>query len=91
MINDVTDIKVPYEILIRFDEKGVMYGAHYIERRVVTLDGEVLKDAVMPPIPIKLSENGEVMSGTPEIAKTLNDVLGTTLAYMIAAEGGKLE
>ncbi len=46
---DLTDVTIPYEILIRFGDDGAFKGAHQVRRRVVTLAGEVLKDDVLPP------------------------------------------
>lgn len=49
-----TDITVPYEILIRFREDGTPRGAHVQRRRIVELDGERLKDEVLPAEPLAL-------------------------------------
>jgi len=48
----LTDVKIPYEILIRFGEDGKPKGAHVLFRRVVTLDGEILKDEIQSAEPI---------------------------------------
>ncbi|TSD86029.1 hypothetical protein FFK22_024740 [Mycobacterium sp. KBS0706] len=50
----ITDITVPYEILIRFGEDGAPHGAHVQRRRIVELDGERLKDEVLPAEPLAL-------------------------------------
>ncbi len=49
---DLTDVTIPYEILIRFDGDGAFKGAHQVRRRVVTLAGEVLKDDLLPAEPL---------------------------------------
>lgn len=48
------DIKIPYEILIRFGDDGQPKGAHALFRRVVTLDDEVLKDQIQDAVPVDL-------------------------------------
>lgn len=48
----LNDIKIPYEILIRFGDDGQPKGAHALFRRVVTLDGEVLKDEIQDAVPV---------------------------------------
>ena len=53
---EIIDQTLPYEILIRFDESGALAGAHKAERRRVTLDGELLKDDVEPPMPIAIDD-----------------------------------
>jgi hypothetical protein len=53
---ELIDSTVPYEILIRFDDSGALAGAHKIERRRVSLDGEVLKDEVGPAKPIAVDD-----------------------------------
>ncbi|OWJ67455.1 hypothetical protein [Inquilinus limosus] len=50
----LSDTTVPYEILIRFDEAGTPKGAHVQWRRIVMLDGEILKDDVLPAAPLSL-------------------------------------
>lgn len=49
-----SDVKVPYQLLIRYDDLGRPRGAHVEHRRVVTLDGEVLKDEPLPAEPLSL-------------------------------------
>jgi hypothetical protein len=52
------DKSVPYEILIRFDPEGRLQGAHKIERRIVALDGEVLKDEPGDAQPLDVGPDG---------------------------------
>lgn len=51
---DLKDVKIPYEILIRFGLDGLPVGAHCQYLRRVVLDGEVLKEDVGPAEPIDL-------------------------------------
>lgn len=62
----ITDITVPYEILIRFGEDGAPHGAHVQRRRIVELDGERLKDEVLPAEPLALEgfPTSAIMTGT---------------------------
>lgn len=50
----VEDVKVPYEILIRFGEDGAPLGAHVQYLRRVTLDGEVLKVEIGDALPLDI-------------------------------------
>lgn len=49
-----TDTTVPYEILIRFGEDAAPRGAHVQWRRIIDIDGERLKDEVLPAEPLAL-------------------------------------
>lgn len=51
----VTDTRVPYEILIRLSEDGAV-GAHVQYRRIIIIDGEKVKDEVLPAAPLDLSD-----------------------------------
>ena len=83
----VFDRQIPYEVLIRFDASGELAGAHYVARRVVTIDGEVVRDEVQPPAPVRLAEGAEIQSGAPEAASVLQDVLGAaTLQALSSAD-----
>lgn len=53
---EIVDRTVPYEVLIRFGEGGEPVGAHVQRRRIVTLDGETLKDEVLPAAPLGLDD-----------------------------------
>lgn len=53
---EIMDRTVPYEVLIRFGESGEPVGAHVQRRRIVTLDGETLKDEVLPAAPLGLDD-----------------------------------
>jgi hypothetical protein len=55
---DVQDITVPYEILLRFDADATLRGAHMIGRRIVTIDGEVVKDEPGDAIPLDVGQEG---------------------------------
>lgn len=50
----LTDEKIPYEILIRFGKDGKPQGAHVQYRRLVVLDGEILKDEEQPAEPLSI-------------------------------------
>jgi D-ribose pyranose/furanose isomerase RbsD len=76
---------LPHEILIRFDEAGTLKGAHYVARRVVTVDGEVIKDEVQPPVPVRLAADAKLETGAPETAKLLADVLSDVLVQALAS------
>lgn len=51
----VEDIKIPYEILIRFGETGLPKGAHAQFIRRVSVDGEVLKEELGDAVPLDLA------------------------------------
>jgi len=51
------DKTVAYEVLIRYNAEGAPQGAHIQRRRIVTLDGELLKDEVLPAEPLTLDAN----------------------------------
>lgn len=74
----ISDTTIPYEILIRFDAEGQVAGAHYVARRIVRLDGEVLKDEIGAAQPVGLGP-GDAAAG-----KTLDAVLGAALAGALA-------
>jgi chromosome segregation ATPase len=40
----VIDRTIPYEILIRFGDDGIVKGGHYQDRRIIEIDGERVKD-----------------------------------------------
>lgn len=63
------DVLIPYEILIRFDEDGPT-GAHVQWRRVVELDGEILKNELQEATPLELTgfPTSEIMSATTTAA-----------------------
>lgn len=73
----LTDSTVPYEILIRFNDDGTPRGAHVQSRRVVTNDGEVLKDDILPAAPLDLAgfPTSAIMSNTARDALTQIGVL----------------
>ena len=73
----VSDTTLPYEILIRFDEAGQLKGAHKIVRRLVALDGEILKDEVGQAQPIR-TDDAEASDG-------LWGVLGQALTSALAS------
>lgn len=41
---NIVDKTVPYEILIRFGDDGLIKGGHYQDRRIIEIDGERVKD-----------------------------------------------
>ena len=77
----LTDSKVPYEILIRFNDDGTPRGAHVQNRRVVVMDGEVLKDEILPAAPLDLA-------GFPTSA-IMTDAARDALARVTTLEGEK--
>ena len=81
----LTDERKPYEILIRFGAGGAPKGAHVQYRRVVTLDGEVLKDEPEAAVPLGVTEfpTGAIMA----------DVTAAALAEVnrLRAEAERLE
>lgn len=72
------DKKVPYEILIRYSEDGTVRGAHAQFRRIVTLDGETLKDEVLPAEPLEVE-------GFPTMS-VMTDTTKNALARVTALE-----
>lgn len=52
----VSDTKVPYEILIRFDENGKLKGAHKTLWRVVKIGQEIVATAVDDAQPISVND-----------------------------------
>lgn len=49
-----SDTTVPYEILIRFSDNGTPKGGQVQWRRIVEIDGERLKDDLLPAEPLAL-------------------------------------
>lgn len=45
----ITDKTYPYEVLVRFNPDGTPRGAHCQRIRVVTLNGETLKEDILDP------------------------------------------
>lgn len=82
----IDDKKVPYEILIRFGEDGKPKGAHVQYRRIVTLDGEILKDEPLPAEPLGLADfpTSDVMNETT--AAALARVTELEAALAVSAE-----
>jgi hypothetical protein len=52
---DIQDQTFPYELLVRFGPDGTPTGAHVQYLRRITLDGEIIKDDVLPAQPIDLA------------------------------------
>jgi hypothetical protein len=63
---NVSDVKVPYEILIRFNDDGTPRGAHAQYLRRVTLGDEVLKEEIGEAVPLDIEgfPTAEIMSNT---------------------------
>lgn len=80
----VEDVKVPYEILVRFDENGAPSGAHVQYRRRVTLDGEVLKEEIQDAQPIDLDgfPTSAIMSDATKIALAKIDSQASQIALL---------
>ncbi len=69
------DKKIPYEILIRFDDNGTPKGAHVQKRRLVTMDGEILKDEILSAEPLALEgfpTSGLMTSATQAALASVN-------------------
>lgn len=79
----ITDSTVPYEILIRFNDDGTPRGAHVQNRRVIVMDGEVLKDDILPAAPLDLA-------GFPT-STIMTDAARDALARVTTLEGEKAE
>jgi len=79
----LTDVRVPYEILIRFGAAGAFVGAHAQMRRIVTLDGEVLRDEVLPATPLATAgfDTSEIMTGA---AQSAMDEATALVAHLVA-------
>ncbi len=71
----LTDVTVPYELLFRFGD-GVLQGAHYQARRVVSDGDTILADQLGPAQPVAL------VAGDPGVP--IADVLGVALTAAIA-------
>ena len=85
---DIQDQTFPYELLVRYGPDGAPVGAHVQYLRRITLDGEVIKDDVLPAQPIDLA-------GFPTsaiMADTCRDALATVTAQtaQIATLNGQL-
>lgn len=69
------DKKIPYEILIRFGDDGAPKGAHVQKRRLVTMDGEILKDEILSAEPLALEgfpTSGLMTSATQAALASVN-------------------
>jgi hypothetical protein len=51
---EVTEIRIPYEFLARWDESGALIGAHVCFRTRLVLDGSVVVDRIEPAVPVAL-------------------------------------
>ncbi len=85
---DILDQTFPYELLVRYGPGGAPVGAHVQYLRRITLDGEIIKDDVLPAQPIDLA-------GFPTSAimgDTCRDALAivATQTAQIAALNGQL-
>jgi len=79
----IEDRLIPYEILVRFGDDGTPKGAHAQYRRVVTFDGEVLKDEPLPAQPLD-------MDGFPTSA-IMSQTTAQALARVSVLEASALE
>lgn len=86
---DIQDQTFPYELLVRYGPDGNPVGAHVQYLRRITLDGEIIKDDVLPAQPIDLA--GFPTSAIME--DTCRDALATvaTQTAQIATLNGQLE
>ncbi|KQY31811.1 hypothetical protein [Rhizobium sp. Root483D2] len=98
----LSDQTIPYEILVRFDDEGAPRGAHVQSRRRVILDGEVLKDEILPAAPLQLEgfPTSAIMTTATQAAlsqvtalnaqvETLQGELEAALAAIEAAHRGR--
>lgn len=67
----IVDKTVPYEVLIRYDDDGKPKGAHIQERRIITMDGEIIKDDVGAAQPLSL----DGFKTSDLLSKSLRDAL----------------
>lgn len=83
---EIQDKTVPYEILIRFNPDGKPRGAHAQNRRVITLDGEIVKDEILDALPLDIADfpSSSVMSGITKDA--LSEISRLNLALDAANE-----
>lgn len=65
-----SDNTVPYEILIRFNDTGAPCGAQVQWRRIVEIDGDRLKDDVLPAeaLPLEGFPTSEIMTAAMQQA-----------------------
>ena len=86
----LTDVQVPYEILIRFGEDGSFRGAHAQMRRIVTLDGEVLKDEVLPASPLATAgfDTSALMTSAAQSAMDRATALAAEVAALATERDG---
>lgn len=82
----ISDVQVPYEILIRFGEDGSFRGAHAQMRRIVTIDGEVLKDEVLPASPLATAgfDTSALMTSAAQSAMDQATALAAALSELEA-------
>lgn len=57
----IEDVQRLYEFLIRFNETGSIQGSHVIRRRVVTVDGQKLKDEIGFAEPVAVENIGSII------------------------------
>lgn len=48
-------IKTPYELLVRFDDKGDFQGAHCVHLETLIVDGEKLNTKILDACPVSLA------------------------------------
>lgn len=97
---DIQDQTFPYELLVRFGPDGAPAGAHVQYLRRITLDGEIIKDDILPAQPIDLAgfPTSDIMSDACRdvLAKvasqdaqitTLTSQLDATTANLTKAQG----
>lgn len=78
-------IKLPYEMLARWDQKGILRGAH-IQWRYVTRDGDkVVSEAVSAAEPVAVADHA---GGFP-LADLMNEMQVAALVAVDEADAGR--
>lgn len=81
------DNRIPYEILVRFGDNGAPKGAHVQYRRMVALDGEVLKDEPMPAEPLALDDGFPTSAIMDETTRSALARIAELEARLAASDG----
>lgn len=77
----LTEVRRPYEFLVRWNKDGVMSGAHVAFRNVILRDGVVINDQNEPPMPVTVGG----MNGFP-LADLLNETQSAAITRAEVAE-----
>ena len=80
----IEDTTMPYEILIRFGEDGGFRGAHQARRRILRLDGAVVRDEILPPEPLSADGLGGVIDEATAAVLAGGSAAAATIARLSA-------